>query len=844
MQDLNQRVLDILCWQQYFLDSGPATPCYCPTVEIIDPAGGRPPFRVSLSIQIFCTVCHDWIRFGGSINHYVRHATAHLNQEAALRTFADVDGTAVGIVSKIFERGDPFNEIQRYHRTGATATTFGSTLPNSHQLVGIVYMLKERVQEAILQECAQAQYVNFALDGWSDPTLRRYQGVTARLIHPDLTVSVRLLAFKYMEHVHESRLELDRLLLWVTEKYKLKDKLLSRCTDRASINLGDANNPFRPDKFFGDCCWVPCACHLLNNFLTAFVKDADAYVQPILRLASAFRTRACFTAYLWEQKAPVHRIPKFSEVRWYSSFDLFQALETLWPFMTAYVAQERLVIPDLSQEVFEMIVRLKKLTRSFQRAQLQLESDDFGTGSRFAGHLMSVTHNVTRFAEDFHMPLKHFNASIRRFRTDFRSQWYIFVMLTILDPGVRLEIDSQDPTRIPFDQDSYDRARELLLRLVDFEVQKARHAQDQAAPSTAAVELASDDFLSLCGDGRIEILSAADQFDFYLKQRKSHRYKIDYWLHAPVEVDQLRIVAIKILSILTTSSSAERVFSIAGILCSDRQMAMTGETISSRMMVQANWEVAAALLPSVLKAGPRAWHAAEESRMTKKSTPRDTWRLDWDNLSAHIPHTPAPLAPAPIIQPPRNPGLSSSADVVHDVRSKAPPAQTKKEKTIAARIASECRDLDGELLPDAFDRIQAITAEINANSDSDSDIDWDPISDDSDADDAGREELDDSDSDEAGSEERDGSEWDDPETPEERRERIQQMRDTQQVIVANEDDEAMSARIAEEEAVDLRDATRHPVFSPKRTTKAGRGLWFPSPTGCAHPRPPEEVFPS
>jgi hypothetical protein len=52
----------------------------------------------------------------------------------------------------------------------------------------------------------------------------------------------------------------------------------------------------------------------------------------------------------------VHRIPKFSEVRWYSSFDLFQALETLWPLMTAYVAQERLVIPDLSQEVFEMIV--------------------------------------------------------------------------------------------------------------------------------------------------------------------------------------------------------------------------------------------------------------------------------------------------------------------------------------------------------------------------------------------------------------------------------------------------------------------------------------------------------
>jgi hypothetical protein len=373
----------------------------------------------------------------GSINHYKRHAMAHLSQLGALQSFADVDGSAVAIISLILRRGDPFNAIQNLK-----ATPFGATLPNSHQLVNIVYMLKERVQQALLSECAQAQYANFALDGWSDPTLRRYQGITVRLIRPDFTFRVHLLAFKYMEHIHETRLELDRLLQWVTEKYKLQSKVLNRCTDRASINLGQwVRLPFDRDRFFGDC-WMPCACHVLNNFLGAFVKDAHRLIKPVLQLQAAFRSRACFIAYLIEQKAPLRAIPSFSEVRWYSAFDLFEALETMWPYMVAYAAQEKLTLPQLSPHTLDMIIALKKLARAFVKAQRELEADSWGTGSRFAGHLMAIKHRVAQFAERFRVPLTHFNRCLNRFMTKFHKQWCIFVMLTILDPGVALPFPS------------------------------------------------------------------------------------------------------------------------------------------------------------------------------------------------------------------------------------------------------------------------------------------------------------------------------------------------------------------------------------------------------------------
>jgi hypothetical protein len=90
------------------------------------------------------------------------------------------------------------------------------------------------------------------------------------------------------------------------------------------------------------------------------------------------------------------------------------------------------------------------------------------------------------------------------------------------------------------------------------------------------------------------------------------------------EMPQLRIVTLRALSILTTSASVERGFSIGSLPCAKRQPAMGADTVSARMMVQANWDVASVFVPEVLAVGPRGWaqwHAAYIARRQEYKEP-------------------------------------------------------------------------------------------------------------------------------------------------------------------------------------------------------------------------------
>jgi hypothetical protein len=54
----------------------------------------------------------------------------------------------------------------------------GQWLPSQKQLGYIAQILKTRVQESLRESCEQGEYVDLAVDGWSDPRGRRYQRVT------------------------------------------------------------------------------------------------------------------------------------------------------------------------------------------------------------------------------------------------------------------------------------------------------------------------------------------------------------------------------------------------------------------------------------------------------------------------------------------------------------------------------------------------------------------------------------------------------------------------------------------------------------------------------------------
>jgi hypothetical protein len=82
---------------------------------------------------------------------------------------------------------------------------------------------------------------------------------------------------------------------------------------------------------------------------------------------------------------------------------------------------------------------------------------------------------------------------------------------------------------------------------------------------------------------------------------------------------ELRTVAMRVLAILTTSASTERAFSIGALLCGDYQMAMSPSTLSTRLIVQANWRIASEFVAGVLGMGPKGWKAWETDYHTRRN---------------------------------------------------------------------------------------------------------------------------------------------------------------------------------------------------------------------------------
>jgi hypothetical protein len=72
---------------------------------------------------------------------------------------------------------------------------------------------------------------------------------------------------------------------------------------------------------------------------------------------------------------------------------------------------------------------------------------------------------------------------------------------------------------------------------------------------------------------------------------------------------------------------ATSAFSVARSVTGDYQMAMRQETVSARVMIQANWQIAQPLLTEVLAMGRAGWSRAHRELEDRKLMDDEPWRL-------------------------------------------------------------------------------------------------------------------------------------------------------------------------------------------------------------------------
>jgi hypothetical protein len=113
----------------------------------------------------------------------------------------------------------------------------GQWLPSQKQLGYIAQILKARVQESLRESCERVEYVNLALDEWSDPRGRRYQGVTIRFVDGIGATPAALLANKEVKSVHEYTAELSAIVWYFQGRFRIAEKILNSSSDRCSMNV-------------------------------------------------------------------------------------------------------------------------------------------------------------------------------------------------------------------------------------------------------------------------------------------------------------------------------------------------------------------------------------------------------------------------------------------------------------------------------------------------------------------------------------------------------------------------------------------------------------------------------
>jgi hypothetical protein len=245
--------------------------------------------------------------------------------------------------------------------------------------------------------------------------------------------------------------------------------------------------------------------------------------------------------------------------------------------MVAFTVQEHLAVEELNPEVKQNVQTLAQLTGQFADTQKALEGDDFGTGSRFIGTLRSLTHLVGKLEYQQPAAVESFQRQIDDFKSGYYEEYHFLLMMTYLDHSMQF-VPGRTCSEFEFGE-----MRAMLEQLVTEQV-----SFDVQEEAEVAAEPGSDDFCSYINASRTQTISPADQIVIYGGIRAAQFHVREFWRTASPEIQRLAKVAIRVLSSLTTSASVERSFSIARQLCGDSRMAMKQDTISSRVMIQAN----------------------------------------------------------------------------------------------------------------------------------------------------------------------------------------------------------------------------------------------------------------
>jgi hypothetical protein len=180
--------LEIIGWDS-FTHYGEPTPLFAPIVR-------HQGTDLHASSRAYCNAYRRCISRARSISHDTQHVALHRRRTGTIEA---TDEVTTSIYSFVLSRGEPLSCLEFLRRT-----PIQEAIPSGMSFTDLSRARRGRLEDALRQRCASVSHANLAIDGWSDPRGRRYQGIMVRLPEGGSSSTVLLLALKEIKSLHDS----------------------------------------------------------------------------------------------------------------------------------------------------------------------------------------------------------------------------------------------------------------------------------------------------------------------------------------------------------------------------------------------------------------------------------------------------------------------------------------------------------------------------------------------------------------------------------------------------------------------------------------------------------------
>lgn len=599
-------------------------PCiWSPVIKVI--SDGKEVIYQSSSC--WCAICNDRWRYKSTTTsniikhsrnkHEVRRATSEYSISQDTCVPKDIDQYLKNIKYDIKEyillSARPYSDIEN------ESLNKHIKLMTRDKFEEEAKQLAVNIMEKIKTILQRAESISISIDEWQDREKRRYLGVTCQTIIDGVLRNFTL-AHRLMEEIEITGKVIAKHLLNILVQYDIINKIKCAVSDNggacpATFNnhKDDQNDPNDQENEeinlqpISDIIRFPCLCHVLNIFIKHFigVDPLKSKLDQIEALRNKIDTSKFITYMTTEiikynqknEKKPIkyRSVPSYTKIRWYSLGSVLLFLYKMKDIIINWYTLNKW--DAIKKEVWDSIRIILPIFLNFNYWIEKIEGNSFGQishGLPCMRMMNKLIHKLTEQHPEFIDPVKEFDSVYLKYWQSFNTKWDpILCIASRLNPYIdhdkcmeKIWIKTADDfiinalsSKLKDPLNMIDHAQNESQDEFDVGYQKKKKSNEDITAHTILAKYAAE-----CNSLSDSVEGKDDLFIFWTRNKTT-------------ELSLLSEIAFDYLSILGSSCSTERQFSVTGNILGLRRLSMTGKTLESQAIISMNPEIAKEIYP-------------------------------------------------------------------------------------------------------------------------------------------------------------------------------------------------------------------------------------------------------